>query len=43
MGRYFDARKEIPQDWHDELAELNEWLSNNGYTPLEGFTCVKAG
>jgi hypothetical protein len=43
MGRYFEAKKAIPQDWHDELAELNEWLSNNGYTTFEGFTCVKIG
>lgn len=37
MERYWDAGKSIPQEWHDELKELNKWLADHGYAPCVGF------
>lgn len=42
MERYHDAKKEIPQEWHEELAELNKWLSEHGYATYVGFTTLAA-
>jgi hypothetical protein len=37
MERYFDAGKSSPDEWHEELAELNEWLGDHGYMTYVGF------
>ncbi|BDD79631.1 hypothetical protein [Burkholderia phage FLC9] len=37
MSRYFDADKEIPKEWHEELDELNKWLEANGHATFVGF------
>jgi hypothetical protein len=37
MERYFDAGKSSPDEWHEELAELNDWLGDRGYTTFVGF------
>jgi hypothetical protein len=37
MERYYDANKEIPIEWHDELEELNKWLASKGYATFLGF------
>lgn len=31
ITRYNDAKKEVPKEWRDELAELNVWLEKEGY------------
>lgn len=31
ITRYNDAKKEVPKEWREELAELNRWLEAEGY------------
>lgn len=31
ITRYNDVQKEVPQEWRDELEELNVWLEKEGY------------
>lgn len=36
MERYAEAKKPIPEEWREELNELNEWLADRGYETFAG-------
>jgi hypothetical protein len=37
MTRYYNAGKEIPAAWTEELQQINEWLEDEGYTTYAAY------